>query len=107
MLLVLLPAHVPAPSLTPSLPSLPPHPMPSTQCLNTSALTCWRPVRCRRKKDHGRAEALLMAIYGLGIRMHPIGGQPATAPEGGQEEEDAADWEVEEEEEEEELAGAE
>lgn len=28
----------------------------------------------RRKKDHGRAEALLLAAYGLGVRMRPIGG---------------------------------
>lgn len=28
----------------------------------------------RRKKDHGRAEALLMAAWALGVRMQPING---------------------------------
>jgi hypothetical protein len=32
----------------------------------------WPRHACRRKKDHGRAEALLMAAWGLGIRMHPV-----------------------------------
>lgn len=26
----------------------------------------------RRKKDHGRAEALLVAAYGLGVRAAPL-----------------------------------
>lgn len=29
-------------------------------------------ARCRRKKDHGRAEALLLAAWALGVRMQPI-----------------------------------
>jgi hypothetical protein len=28
----------------------------------------------KRKKDHGRAEALLLAAYALGVRMQPLGG---------------------------------
>lgn len=33
----------------------------------------WLPPRmCRRKKDHGRAEALLMAAWAMGVRMQPI-----------------------------------
>ena len=30
------------------------------------------PGDCRRKKDHGRAEALLLAAWGLGVRMEPL-----------------------------------
>ncbi len=31
----------------------------------------------RRKKDHGRAEALVLAAYALGVRMQPLGGSKA------------------------------
>lgn len=36
------------------------------------------PCARRRKKDHGRAEALLLAAWGLGVRMQPIGGGGAS-----------------------------
>lgn len=28
-------------------------------------------LRCRRKKDHGRAEAMLIAAWALGLRIEP------------------------------------
>ncbi|KAL4451807.1 hypothetical protein ABPG75_007469 [Micractinium tetrahymenae] len=35
----------------------------------------------KRKKDHGRAEALLLAAWGLGVRMRPIGGNGGSGAE--------------------------
>ncbi|KAL4419505.1 hypothetical protein ABPG77_002291 [Micractinium sp. CCAP 211/92] len=46
----------------------------------------------KRKKDHGRAEALLLAAWGLGVRMRPIVGDGASASS----EEDVAGVEPEE-----------
>lgn len=41
------------------------------------------PLRRRRKKDHGRAEALLIAAWALGCRVEAVGSvqEPATADE--------------------------
>ena len=42
----------------------------------------------RRKKDHGRAEALLLAAYVLGVRMQPLGGAAAEAAAGAEDDEE-------------------
>lgn len=49
------------------------------------------PMFRRRKKDHGRAEALVLAAYALGVRMQPLGGDSKAGEGAAQDEEDDDD----------------
>lgn len=65
-----------------------------------TTIPCSPRVPHRRKKDHGRAEALLLAAYALGVRMQPLrGGDSKGADAADEEEEELGEGSVDDEEE--------